>query len=149
MLTVRMLNEVDTRSTKAGERFEAAVVDPVRGPDGAVVVPAGAIVRGSVERIQKGRGIELALDAVRIGSQDVALDAKVEAADLISVRSQHEGREFPRTGATATFPAGTGGIVEPRYLEPDALRGRDRPGGEVALPMGAQLYLVLTRPIIL
>jgi hypothetical protein len=151
MMTVRMLSEINTRTSKPGDRFEAAVVDPLIGRDGSVIVPAGSVVRGSVERAQKERGIALALDVVRVGSQDVALDAKVQAADVVPVTSEREGRVPHYAGATATFPAGTGGTVEPRYLEPDALRGgsRDHAGAELALPMGAQIYLVLTRPILL
>lgn len=151
MLTLRMASEIDMRTAKVGERFEATVVEPLRGPDGSVVVPAGAVVRGTVERIRKGRELALALDNVRVGSQEVALDAKVQAADLVPAIGAREGRgrEPHYPSATATFPAGTGGTVEPRFLEPGALGGKGRASGDLALPMGASLYLVLTRPIVL
>ena len=48
MFHVRLLERLSTRSSRAGESFEAATVTSVQAADGARVAPAGATVRGHV-----------------------------------------------------------------------------------------------------
>ncbi len=48
---------LSTRTSRPGDRFTATVVDPVRGSDGAIIIPAGARVEGEVADTEQGKTI--------------------------------------------------------------------------------------------
>jgi hypothetical protein len=46
---------LSTRTSKAGDRFTAIISDPVRGNNGAVVIPGGTRVEGEVAEAEEGK----------------------------------------------------------------------------------------------
>lgn len=48
---------LSTKTSKAGDRFTATISDPVRGSNGAVVIPAGSRVEGEVAEAEQGKAV--------------------------------------------------------------------------------------------
>jgi hypothetical protein len=104
---------LSTRTSKSGDRFTATVVDPVRGSDGAIIVPAGARVEGEVADTEEGKAIpalrgkgKLSLrfrDIVLPSGQTVPL-----AATLVSVNNTN-GKNTKKADEEGQVQSGTEG----------------------------------------
>lgn len=110
-LTIELLDPIGTRTSRPGETFYAVVKDGLESRQGVLVVPPGALVRGTVARVETGPTPMLGLDfdtvATAFGAE-ADLDAQLVGADVVT------------------------------YLGPDELRGPAAPEHEVVLaPPGA------------
>lgn len=104
---------LSTRTSKSGDRFTATVVDPVRGSDGAIIVPAGSRVEGEVADTEEGKTIpalrgkgKLSLrfrDIVLPSGQTVPL-----AATLVSVNNTN-GKNTKKADEEGQVQSGTQG----------------------------------------
>jgi outer membrane lipoprotein SlyB len=50
--SVRINEELSTRTARVGQTFSATLIEPLHSADGTMVVPAGAMVRGRVTHVQ-------------------------------------------------------------------------------------------------
>lgn len=48
---------LSTKTSKAGDRFTATITDPVRGTNGATVIPAGTRVEGEVAEMEEAKAL--------------------------------------------------------------------------------------------
>jgi hypothetical protein len=87
-LEIQLDQQISANDSRVGDRFTAHVTTPVVAQNGAVVVPAGAIVEGRVTAIQPSRDptrpalIRLDFDALRIGDRRYPFTASVERTAL-------------------------------------------------------------------
>ncbi len=148
-VTLRLLDSIGSATSAVGDRFGAVVVHELRSAEGEVIVPAGSTVIGRVESTgtEHARELVFELETVRVNGREVPLDARLVDATSERVRASDPVALRSHSAATATFPAGVD-EVEPRYLQPSALPGKEKWRGDVRLPVGARLELVLTRPIV-
>jgi hypothetical protein len=156
MMRVRMDQALGTEISQEGTRWTATVLEPVRGPDGRVVVPAGAKVYGAVQDVDSGSRPLLKLDIQGVQTRFGAapLEAKIARAEKYEYESYepvaygpgwgydpymfgydpylgYDAAFYPY-GWTAAGPGYVGGYTEP----------------EIRVPRGATLVLQLTRPLI-
>ena len=95
VLTVRMVDSVDSQRDRVGQTFQASLDEPVIDPDGRTMVPRGADVLVKLVDDQQSGKIEgrtiLTLDVVslRINGRDVDIDtsAVTEQSDSRTARS--------------------------------------------------------------
>lgn len=81
---------LSTRTSKPGDRFTATVTDPVRGSNGAVMVPAGARLEGEVAEGEQLKAVQALRDKTELSLRfrDVVLptgQAVPLSATLVSV----------------------------------------------------------------
>lgn len=96
---IRMNEELSTERNQAGDAFTARLMDPIVDASGAVIVPAGAVVRGRVTavapsgRVGETAAMKLAFEAISFGGESYPLQASVQRADV---------QQKTRTGAAET-----------------------------------------------
>jgi hypothetical protein len=105
-LEVQLDQQISANDSRIGDRFTAHVTTPVVAQNGAVVVPAGAIVEGRVTGIEPSRDptrpalIRLDFDALRIGDRRYPFTASVERTALPG-RNNDDLKKKAGTGAVA------------------------------------------------
>jgi len=161
VLDVRLNQRLDTRTTQIGSRFSASLVSPLTTTTGEIVVPAGAIVAGTVTGLQpSGRigepaAIRLDFDVLQVGSRSYPFGARVLHADTEVDRSPRLGRA-PVIGAAAG--AVLGAIVSGGELERILIGGVLGAGAgtiialgtgdvDAALPTGTTMRLQTTETV--
>lgn len=149
--TVRTNRALDSDVSVRGTPFEATVETALRDPSGAVVVPAGARVRGHVVDVRPTGpipGIVVGFDAIETVKGAASLHAVVRSSGAEAIPPtgpQRGGADIdgilraPDYGGPTGGPAIGGG---PSYdtLTPEAPR--------VRLPAGAPVRLELVEPVI-
>ncbi|HYL61981.1 MAG TPA: DUF3300 domain-containing protein [Candidatus Methylomirabilis sp.] len=107
-IQVRLLGQLDTGKTEAGQEFSATLAQPVR-LDNGMVWPAGTDVRGTVVDVvssgRLSRPASITLQLTQIGSSPI--ETQTEQIDGKS----HAGRNAALIGGTATLGAILGGIA--------------------------------------
>ena len=112
MLTVRMIDSVDSQKAKLGDTFKASIDEPVAA-DGRTVIPRGAdaIVK-LVEDKQSGKltgKTELTLDMVAVQVDGMMVDVKT--SEVKQASSSRTARSAKVVGGTAALGAIIGGIA--------------------------------------
>lgn len=85
---VRMNEELSTERSQVGDAFTARLERPIVDANGAVIVPAGATVRGRVTavaasgRVGQTAAIKLAFEAISFGGESYPLQATVQSAEV-------------------------------------------------------------------
>lgn len=108
VLTVRLSQAVGSKISQAGDRFDAAVAEPVEIA-GKVAIPKGAEAWGTVTeakaagRFKGGATLAIALDAVLIDGRKHAI-----VTELVAQASKGKGK---RTAAMVGGGAGAGALV--------------------------------------
>jgi len=109
---------LSTKDAKANDSFQAATLEPVTATDGSVVLPAGAEIRGHVDKVEEahktGRArLWLTFDDVKTAAgwaPIVAVVDDVPGVHSIRVDEQREGeieaQADPRKDAEAAAAAG-------------------------------------------
>jgi hypothetical protein len=111
-LHARLDDSLGTDRNKAGDRFTATVTTAVTADNGATVVPAGAIVHGTVtgldasDRVGENAYIRLDFETLSFGGRDYALDAEVVATNL-----ETQGDTRRETVEKAGIGAAAGGVL--------------------------------------
>jgi len=112
VLTVRMIDSVDSQKAKLGDTFKASIDEPVAA-DGRTVIPRGAdaIVK-LVEDKQSGKltgRTELTLDMVAVQVDGMMVDVKT--SEVKQASSSRTARSAKVVGGTAALGAIIGGIA--------------------------------------
>jgi hypothetical protein len=149
----RLDQPVDTYYTPPGKHFTATVTTPLRGPDGRVLVPVGAKVRGTLASVgdQDMPLVRVQLDSIDTIAGTLPLRASVLGAQHYSwtgpptptpYASYVYSYGFSNYGAdtSSSVTSGPGQPVEGRTL----MQPR-----EIDLPTGAQMQLQLVEPLVL
>ncbi len=111
VITVRMIDSIDTDVTGAGERFRASIDDPVV-VDGNVVIPRNADATVQVMRVEQSGKIS-GSDEIALKLFDVTVNGKPYelATNYAEVKTGGKGKETAKTTAVTTgIGAALGGI---------------------------------------
>jgi hypothetical protein len=154
---------ITSRTAKSGDPFTARVVEDVKNAAGQVVIPAGAVVHGTIADVKPAPNpntpgtLTLAVSSVTIRGTSYALDASID-----SLETMHKGRgvttgDAAKVGAGAAAGAilgrviggnkrGTiiGGIVGGAVGAGVAQTSKD---SDIVLPAGAHINITLTKPL--
>ncbi len=163
-LGLRLSDALSTESNKAGDPFEATVVEDVLAPDGMVLVPAGAVVRGRVVDSHESPSadqpavLSLAVDAIELNGRSVPLDATVLDAQVQAGRKDSDTRTAVKVGAGAAAGAVLGKILgkDTKSAVKGAVVGAAAGGavaaatrdGQAVMEPGARILLRLDRPLV-
>jgi hypothetical protein len=137
---VRLNDNLGTKASTPGEFFTATVLNAIRSPDGGIIAPEGARVHGRVVSVDSG-----GLGTVRIAF--TGIDTAYGQVPIQATVKKPEGSANYRVeevyGANQPYSA----ILLP--AQPSAVGGGpgQQPAGQVNLPAGTNLRLVLTQPL--
>jgi hypothetical protein len=112
MITVRMIDSIDTDVTGAGERFRASIDDPVI-VDGKVAIPRGADATVQVMRVEQSGRIS-GSDEIALKLYDVTIDRRPYevATEYAEVKGEGQGKRTAKTTAVTTgVGAALGAII--------------------------------------
>jgi len=116
-LSLTLDETLSTETNRAGDAFTATLRDPVYAPDGAVLFPAGATVRGRVTQVQKSGRVgetamlNLAFEAISFGESSYPLEASVVSANPERVSRQTAGQTAGKVAAGAAAGAILGRVL--------------------------------------
>jgi hypothetical protein len=116
-LSLTLDETLSTETNQAGDAFTATLRDPVYAPDGAVLFPAGATVRGRVTQVQKSGRVgetamlNLAFEAISFGERSYPLEASVVSANPERVSRQTAGQTAGKVAAGAAAGAILGRVL--------------------------------------
>src|SRR6185437_505108 len=104
---------LSSKVSKPGDRFTATITDPVRGSNGAVIIPPGARVEGEVADLEQTNAITALRDKPQLSLRfrDIVLPTGQTlplAATLVSVNSTN-GKNTKKADEEAHVQAGTQG----------------------------------------
>jgi len=162
-LDMAVSDTITSRTNHAGDAFTAKVVDDVKDARGHVVIPAGAMVAGTVTAVKPAPNpnepgtLTLAVSSVTIRGTKYDLDARID-----SLETRRHGRgvttgDAAKVGAGAAAGAilgrviggnkrGTiiGGIVGAAAGAGIAATSKD---ADIVLPAGAHVLVTLNKPL--
>jgi hypothetical protein len=154
---------ISSRTSKAGETFTAHVVEAVKNAAGQVVIPAGAVVNGTITEVKPAPNprtpgtLTLSVTSITVGGKTYHIDAAVD-----SIETTHKGRgvttgDAAKVGAGAAAGAilgrviggnskGTviGGVVGAAAGAGVASTTKD---SDIVLPAGAHIIVRLTKEL--
>jgi hypothetical protein len=154
---------ISSRTSKPGETFTAHVIDAVKNAAGQVVIPAGAVIGGTITEVKPAPNprtpgtLTLSVTSVTVGGKTYHLDAAVDSIETI-----HKGRgvttgDAAKVGAGAAAGAilgrviggnskGTviGGVVGAAAGTAVASSTKD---SDIVLPAGAHIIVRLTKEL--
>jgi len=104
---------LSSKVSKPGDRFTATITDPVRGSNGAVIIPPGARVEGEVADLEQSKAVSALRDKPQLSLRfrDIVLPSGQTlplAATLVSVNST-KGRNTEKADDEGHVQAGTQG----------------------------------------
>ncbi|HSN99335.1 MAG TPA: hypothetical protein VLS89_13660 [Candidatus Nanopelagicales bacterium] len=134
---------IGTEATVPGSYFTAQVRTPIRGTDGQILVREGATVRGRVVEVDTLGAPSLTLDFISIETVrgPAALEAIIQSAEEYAYAQPNQYWDWtPQLGydsilTTGVLPVGPG-------------LGYEEVERELRLPLGAELRMALTRPLL-
>jgi hypothetical protein len=154
---------ISSRTAKVGDAFNARIVSDVKNASGQVVIPAGAVVNGTVTAVKPAPNprtpgtLTLSVTSVTVGGNSYPIEASID-----SIETTHKGRGVT-TGDAAKVGAGAvAGAVLGRVI------GGNRKGtiiggvvggiagagvasttkdSDIVLPAGAHIIVRLTKEL--
>lgn len=162
LLTVELDNTLSTRTSRIGDRFTARVINPIVAQNGAVVVPRGAVVRGTVtgldrsERMGDQALIRVNLETLEFNGRSHPLSAEIVDTEA---RLDYERRTGRSAATGAAAGAILGAVLSGAELD-NILRGAVLGAGagtvislgigdvDATLPSGTDMTLRTTAPIV-
>ena len=156
-------NEISSRHGVAGDRFSAVVVADVKGAGGAVAIPAGSTVSGTIAEVSPAPNdgslgkLTLAVSSVAVRGEAYGLDASID-----SLMTVHEGRGLERADVIRVAGGATAGAIVGQIISKDTkgtiiggVIGAAAGGAvsalvkdmDIVLPSGAYLMLTLREPV--
>jgi hypothetical protein len=154
---------ISSRSNKPGEAFHARVSSDVKDASGRTVIPAGAVVNGTITEVraapnagETGR-LVLQVSSVSINGESYAIEGTID-----SLKTVKKGRGVERADAIRTGAGAAAGAVLGRVIGKDgkgaviggivgAATGAAVSAGvkdvDIVLPAGSQITVRLTRPL--
>jgi hypothetical protein len=112
VISIRMIDSIDSDVTDAGERFRASIDDPV-SVGGAVVIPRNADATVQVARVEQSGAIT-GSDEVALKLFNITVDGRAYelATNYAEVKSEGKGASTAKTTAVTTgIGAIVGGII--------------------------------------
>jgi hypothetical protein len=108
LITVRMIDSIDTDVTGAGERFRASIDDPVV-VNGQTIVPRNADATVQVMRVEQAGRIS-GSDEIAMKLYDITINGRSYelATEYAEVKGQGQGRQTAKTTAVTT---GVGAVI--------------------------------------
>jgi hypothetical protein len=154
-ILVRLEQSLSSRTAHVEDRFDASVFRPVRA-DGALVIPAGVALRGTVKYAEPARRpskegrLELSFDALYLEPMRVDIGAHV-----VAVGDDGDYRKVNKVGVGATLGGilgailggGKGLVIGTVLGGGGAVVGTK--GDDVELPAGTVLAVVLDRTLVI
>jgi hypothetical protein len=119
--------ELSTETNEPGDQFTATVQQPIHDPDGRLVIPAGASVRGRVTHVQKSGRVgetallNLAIEAVSWDDARYPLEATVVQANPERVSRSTTSEQVGKVAAGAAAGAILGRVLGGKNK--DAIKG--------------------------
>lgn len=116
-LSLTLDETLSTETNQPGDAFTATLQEPIYAPDGAVLFPAGAKVRGRVTQVQKSDRVgetavlNLAFEAISFGDASYPLEATVVSANPERVSRQTGGQTAGKVAAGAAAGAILGRVL--------------------------------------
>jgi hypothetical protein len=116
-LAIRMNDELSTERSQAGDAFTATLTAPILDASGAVLIPAGATVRGRVTtvapstRVGQTATLGLAFETISFGGQSYPLHATVTRADVQQRTRTSVGEQAGKVAAGAAAGAVLGRVI--------------------------------------
>ena len=154
---------ISSRTNKPGESFRARVSSDVKDESGRVVIPAGAVVHGTIKEVrpapnagETGR-LVLTVSSVSIDGQSFPIEGTID-----SLKTVTKGRGIERADAVRTGAGAAAGAVLGRVIGKDgkgaviggivgAATGAAVSAGvkdvDIVLPAGSQMTVRLTRTL--
>jgi len=112
------LNEtLSTETNRVGDMFTATLQAPIRGSDGEIVVPAGAVIRGRVTQVDKSGQIgetgviALAFESISFEGRSLPLDGTVVKASPQRKTRTSAGSQVGKAAAGAAAGAVLGRVL--------------------------------------
>jgi hypothetical protein len=116
-LSLRMNQEVSTRSARVGSAISATLTSPIYGSDGRTVIPAGATVRGTVtearesSRAGQDASIGIAFNSISFGGQTHSISATTVSAPSRLVTRDSNTEKAAKIGGGAAAGAVLGQVI--------------------------------------
>src|SRR5947207_3166947 len=162
-LDMAVSDTITSRTNHAGDAFTAKVVDDVKDARGHVVIPAGAVVAGTVTAVKPAPNpnepgtLTLAVSSVTIRGTKYDLDAHIDSLETVRHGRGVTTGDAAKVGAGAAAGAilgrvvggnkrGTiiGGIVGAAAGEGIAATAKD---ADIVLPAGAHVIVTLNKAL--
>jgi hypothetical protein len=154
LIDVRLQNSLSSASAKPEQRFEATTLVDLE-QDGRVLVPAGSLVRGVVERaepagrVDRSGSLALAFDQLTVRGTEYPMRAMATQV-FESGGIREEGRKVGTAGAVGAIVGGIMGGLQGALLGAVVGSGgviAATEGKNVELPAGAVVRLRLDSPV--
>lgn len=145
---VQLDRPISTETAREGQTFAGITVQPLRAPDGTIVVPEAAVVRGTIADIDRGSAprITLAFTTIETSNGEAPLDVRLEEAPASVVPAPDRIPEIRSLNASWSgfdfYPQ------QPVYDTQVFLAPYGPANASVVVPFGATLQLTLTRPVL-
>lgn len=156
-LDVSVNDTLTTKTAKVGDTFTGTVVDNVSDGHGAIVIPQGAQVHGSVTAVQQSQ-LTLAVSSVTIRGKDYGLAAKIDSLESVKQGKAVGGNDVAKVGIGAAAGALLGRVIggNTKGAVIGGVVGAAAGGGVAAathgsyvmLPKGAHINLTLTAALV-
>lgn len=156
-LDVSVNDTLSTKTAKVGDTFTGTVVDNVSDGHGAIVIPQGAQVHGSVTAVEQGQ-LTLAVSSVTIRGKDYGLAAKIDSLETVKQGKGVGGNDVAKVGIGAAAGALLGRVIggNTKGAVIGGVVGAAAGGGVAAathgsyvmLPKGAHINLTLTAALV-
>jgi len=162
-LDIAVSDTLSSRFTKAGDAFAGTLVSDVKDAKGAVVIPAGSMVRGSVLEVKPAPNqntpgtLKVTLSSVDARGKNYPIEARIDSLETMQQSRHITGGDVAKTGAGAAAGAilgriltksgaGTviGGVVGGAIGAGVAVATKD---ADIVLPKGAHINASLTQPL--
>jgi hypothetical protein len=156
-------NEISSRHGVAGDVFSAVVVTDVKGPTGAVAIPTGATLSGSIVEVSPAPNdgslgtLVLKVSSVTVRGATYPLDVSID-----SLMTVQEGRGLERADVIRVVGGATAGAAVGQIISKDTkgtiiggIIGAAAGGAvsalvkdqDIVLPSGARLMLTLLQSV--
>jgi hypothetical protein len=155
-LDVAVNDTMSSKTAKVGDAFTGTVVANVSDGHGAIVIPQGSMVHGSVTEVSTG-ALTLSVSSVTIRGLDYGLVAKIDSLETVKQSKGIGGNDVAKVGIGAAAGAilgrviggNTKGAVIGGVVGAAAGTGvaAGTHGSYVMLPKGAHINLTLTAPL--
>lgn len=115
--SVRINEQLSTRSHSVGSSFTATLTEPILAPDGSTLIPSGATVRGQVtESRDAGRAgqepaLHIAFTSITHGGETYPISGSVGSTPVRLVTRDGRGEQAAKVGGGAAVGAAIGQII--------------------------------------
>jgi len=112
VIDAALTNTITSRTARAGDAFTAQVVEDVRNAGGAVAIPAGSTVHGTIIEVSPAPNdnatgtLTLDVSSVTVHGQSYQLDATIDALETV-----HQGRGIETADAARTAGGAAAGAI--------------------------------------